>query len=61
MLRRYLIVNGIATALLYAAVWAFVPSVSGLSRSVGSTVRALAEDSPILGPVLNRVVTIGAR
>lgn len=61
MLRRYLIVNGIMTALLYAAVWAFVPSVSGLTRSMGATVRALAEDNPMLGPVLNRVVTIGDR
>jgi hypothetical protein len=58
MLRRYLIVNGFLTALLYGAVWAFAPSVPGLVRSLGATAKAVAIESPMLGPVIHRIVLI---
>jgi hypothetical protein len=61
MLRRYLIVNGITTALLYAAVWNFVPSVSGLAHAAGSTFQTFAMESPMLGPLIYRLVTVSGR
>ncbi|AGK57399.1 hypothetical protein HYPDE_28598 [Hyphomicrobium denitrificans 1NES1] len=56
MLRRYLIVNGIMTALLYGAVWAFAPSVPRLIQSAESTFKAFAMDSPMLRPVVYRII-----
>jgi hypothetical protein len=61
MLRRYLIVNGIKTALIYAAVWAFVPSVSGLAHAADSTFQTFAMESPLLGPLFYRIVTVSGR
>ncbi|HVZ04157.1 hypothetical protein [Hyphomicrobium sp.] len=61
MLRRYLITNGIMTALLYGAVWAFAPSVSGVVRSAGSTIEAFAMDNPLFAPMIHRMVLISDR
>jgi hypothetical protein len=61
MLRRYLITNGIMTVLLYGAVWAFVPSVSGLAHAAGSTFQTFAMESPLLGPLIYRIVTVSGR
>jgi hypothetical protein len=61
MLRRYLIANGIMTALLYGAVWAFVPSASGLAHAAGSTVQTFAMKSPMLVPLIYRIVTVSGR
>jgi hypothetical protein len=57
MLRRYLIVNGITTVLLYGAFAAFVPAMPNL-RSMFNT---FAMQSPVLGPVIYRIVTVGGR
>lgn len=56
MLRRYLIVNGTMTVLLYAAVWAFAPSVPHLVQSAQATFKTFAIDSPLLRPVVDRVI-----
>ena len=56
MLRRYLIVNGTLTVLMYAAAWAFVPSVPQLVQSAQSTVKTLALDNPLLRPIVDRIV-----
>jgi hypothetical protein len=56
MLRRYLIVNGTLTVLLYGAVWAFAPSVPHLVQSAQSTFKTFAIDSPLLRPVVDRII-----
>jgi hypothetical protein len=61
MLRRYLIVNGTMTALLYGAIWAFVPSVPGLVQSAKSSFKAYAMESPMLQPVVYRIETVNGR
>lgn len=57
MLRRYLIVNGITTVLLYGAFAAFVPATPNL-RSMFNT---FAMQSPVLGPVIYRIVMVSGR
>jgi hypothetical protein len=57
MLRRYLIVNGTTTAVLYGAIWAFVPPIPNLMHVVSSTIDMLAQ-SPLLGPVINRIILV---
>ena len=59
MLRRYLIVNGVATILLYAAISAWMPSVSGLSGGLRRSIDLYAMDNPVLGPIFYRLVTVG--
>ncbi|ADJ23785.1 hypothetical protein Hden_1984 [Hyphomicrobium denitrificans ATCC 51888] len=56
MLRRYLIVNGTLTALMYGAVWAFAPSVPHLVQSAQSSFKTFAIDSPLLRPVVDRII-----
>ena len=58
MLRRYLIVNGTMTVLLYGAVWAFAPSVPHIIQSAESSFKTFAMDSPMLRPVVYRIVTV---
>ncbi len=57
MLRRYLIVNGITTVLLYGAFAAFVPAMPNL-RSMFNT---FAMQSPVLGPIEPARVVATAR
>jgi hypothetical protein len=56
MLRRYLIVNGTLTVLMYSAVWAFAPSVPHLVQSAQSSFKTFAIDSPLLRPVVDRII-----
>ncbi len=57
MLRRYLIVNGTTTAVLYGAIWAFAPSLPNVTQMMSSTIDMLAQ-SPLVGPVLNRIILV---
>lgn len=61
MLRRYFIVNGAMTVLLYGAVWAFAPSAPHLLQSAQSSFKAFAMDNPLLQPVVHRIVTVNGR
>jgi hypothetical protein len=61
MLRRYLIVNGITTALLYGAFWAFVPSTPNLMQGMFSAFDTFAMESPLFGPVVHRILIVSAR
>jgi hypothetical protein len=61
MLRRYLIVNGITTALLYGAFWAFVPSMPDMLQSARATFDTFSMQSPVLGPFLHRIVMVSGR
>ncbi|HXE01234.1 MAG TPA: hypothetical protein VN623_04720 [Hyphomicrobium sp.] len=58
MLRRYLIVNGTMTLLLYGAFFALVPSAPNLLQSVRATFDAVLMESPILGPLVNRIILV---
>jgi hypothetical protein len=60
MLRRYLIANGVSSAVLYGAMWAFVPSLSSLSSSIETTINSYVMDHSFLAPILNRVITVAA-
>lgn len=55
-MRRYLIVNGTLTVLMYGAVWAFAPSVPHLVQSAQSSFKTFAIDSPLLRPVVDRII-----
>ena len=56
MLRRYLIVNGVGTLLLYALVWAIIPSPLGFMTQVRDQFETFAIESPLLGPVVPRAL-----
>ena len=58
MLRRYLIVNGISTALLYGVFSAFVPSMPNLLQSARATFDTYAMQSPFLEPMIHRIVMV---
>lgn len=58
MLRRYLIVNGLSTAVMYGAVWTFAPSVSSAIDALVEGVKLYAMDNMWLGPLLHGVVSI---
>ncbi|NOT70199.1 MAG: hypothetical protein HOP09_02630 [Hyphomicrobium sp.] len=60
MLRRYLIVNGLTTALMYGAVWALVPSPSSVTQALSSTFESYVSENALLGPVVYRMITVGA-
>lgn len=60
MLRRYLILNGVSSAVLYLAVWAYVPSPSSVSRAVSSSFESYVMEHAFLGPILNRMILVGA-
>ena len=58
MLRRYLIVNGITTALLYGAILTLVPSTPDLAQSARTSLDTLAMEMPLLGPLVHRIVLV---
>lgn len=58
MLRRYLITNGISTAIMYGAYLAVVPSLPNLLSAVGQSVDAMAMESSFLGPIFHRIVSV---
>lgn len=58
MLRRYLIVNGTTTALLYGAVYAAIPSSTHVLQSVREVLDGYVMQSPILGPLINKTVLV---
>lgn len=58
MLRRYVIVNGVSTAALYAAYWAFAPNASSLVQTVRHGFDLYAMDHSFLGPIFHRIVTV---
>jgi hypothetical protein len=60
MLRRYLITNVVSTALLYSAFWAFVPSPVSVSQALNGLAETYVMSDAFLGPVLTRVITVGA-
>lgn len=60
MLRRYLIVNGVSTIALYAAIWAFVPSYNSVTGALSQAWQTYATEHTVLGPVLNRIFVVGA-
>lgn len=60
MLRRYFIVNGISTALLYASIWVFVPSAEAVKSGVSEAWVSYISGDSVLGPMFNRVVLVGA-
>lgn len=60
MLRRYLITNVVSTALLYSAFQAFVPSPVSFSQALNSAVEGFVMSDVFLGPVMTRVITVGA-
>lgn len=58
MLRRYLIVNGTSTALLYGGVYAAVTPAIHVAQSMRDMVDGYVMQSPILGPLINKVVLV---
>jgi hypothetical protein len=58
MLRRYLITNGISTALLYAGIYAAVTPAWNMLLSLRQTFDGFVMESPILGPLVNKVVIV---
>ena len=58
MLRRYLIVNGLSSLVLYAAIWAYVPSLASLTRSFNTSFESYVMGHTFLAPVLHRMITI---
>lgn len=60
MLRRYVIVNGVSTVVLYGALWAFLPSMSSLTDALSNTLDSFVAGHTFLGPVLHRMVTVSA-
>jgi hypothetical protein len=57
MLRRYLIINGTTTALLYGAIYALAPSMKMLD-SLRAGFDGFVMQSPMLGPIINRVIVV---
>jgi hypothetical protein len=58
MLRRYLITNGTSTALLYVGIYAAITPTMHALRSVQDTFDGYVMQSPILGPLINKVVLV---
>ena len=58
MLRRYVIVNGVVTALMYGAVWAYAPSVSSFGQTLRDGFDIYALDHALLGPVWHGIITV---
>jgi hypothetical protein len=58
MLRRYLIVNGTTTALLYGGIYAGVTPVLHQAHSVWQLFEGFVMESPILAPIINKVVLV---
>lgn len=60
MLRRYIIVNGISSAVLYAGIWAFVPSMASVTQAASEAWETFVMGHTFLGPVLHRIITVSA-
>lgn len=60
MLRRYLIVNGVSTLAMYGMALALLPSVQALPASLSQALNIYAMEHSVLGPMLNRIVLVGA-
>ncbi|MBA2127291.1 hypothetical protein DLM45_13810 [Hyphomicrobium methylovorum] len=58
MLRRYLLVNGISTAVLYGAILALAPVVPHVLMSARETLSSIAMESPALAPIVYRIVIV---
>ncbi|HEY8128078.1 MAG TPA: hypothetical protein VIF39_05085 [Hyphomicrobium sp.] len=58
MLRRYFIVNGTTTALLYGGIYTLIPSSLDVHQSVQAIFNGLVMQSPILGPLINKVILV---
>lgn len=58
MLRRYLLVNGISTVLLYAGLIAAVPAVPHVLASAREAISSIAMESPVLAPIIYRIVVV---
>lgn len=58
MLRRYLITNGISTALLYGGIYAAVTPAWNTLQSFRQMFDGYVMESPILGPLLNKIVIV---
>ncbi|RUO97714.1 hypothetical protein [Hyphomicrobium sp.] len=58
MLRRYLLVNGTTTALLYGGIYAATPSTGHLVQTARDFCDGFVMQSPILGPIINKVVLL---
>jgi hypothetical protein len=58
MLRRYLIVNGTMTLVLYGLFLTFVPSAPNLLKSVRATFETFSMESPMLRPLIHRIVLV---
>ena len=61
MLRRYLVINGVTSILIYGAVWAYVPSLATLSRTFNTSFESYVMGHTFLIPVLHRMIAINAR
>jgi len=57
MLRRYLIVNGVTTALLYATIYALTPSMKSL-EALRDNFDGFVMQSPVLGPLVNKIILV---
>lgn len=60
MLRRYLIVNGVTTVLLYGALFAIIPSAPHVMQSAQATFENYFMESPMLGPLVHRIVVLSS-
>lgn len=60
MLRRYLIVNGLSSAVLYAGIWLLVPSMASVTQAASEAWETFIMGHTFLGPVLHRIITVGA-
>lgn len=58
MLRRYLIANGVSTAVLYGGAIALAPVAIGAIGAMRQTIELLAIENAWLGPIVHRVVTV---
>jgi hypothetical protein len=56
MLRRYLIVNGISTVLMYGAVLALLPAPLGFLNGLREGLATLTMENPVLAPLFNGLV-----
>lgn len=57
-MQRYLIVNGVSTAIMYAAIWAFAPNPVVMADKLREGIEVFAFDNALLGPLFHRIVTV---
>jgi hypothetical protein len=57
MLQRYVIVNGVTTAVLYGAAYAFTPSSLHI-ESIRAGFEGFVTHSPMLGPLVNKIILV---